>query len=74
MEQGPIIIARVAGEHDEYGRNKVTQALAINGDPEVDNAFVAGEAHALAEILRAGVHSYPRHVMACDGEVHDGEV
>lgn len=71
VEQGPIIVTRVAREHDEYGSDKVIQALAIDRDLEVDNAFVVGKAHVLAEILHDGMHPYPRHGVACDSEVRE---
>lgn len=46
VEECPIIVARVVGEHDEYGCRKVIQALAVDGDPKVDDAFAANKAHA----------------------------
>lgn len=48
VEESPIIVAHVVGEHDKHGRDKVVQALAIDGDSKVDDALVVDKAHALA--------------------------
>lgn len=66
VEQSLVIFILVTEKHDKYRCDKVIEAFAIGGHLQVDDAFLVGEAHALAEILCDGVQSYPRHVKACD--------